>query len=77
MPRRIGTRVARLGEISGDVADDGIELGDGNAQHVSDGLNHVHDVLSPVPGRNGASQTPTLSSLPVRGSPRGREPPTA
>ena len=32
---RIGARLARLGEIAGDVADDRVELRDGDAQDVS------------------------------------------
>ena len=34
LARRIGPRLARLGEIAGDVADDRIELRDGDAQDV-------------------------------------------
>ena len=34
----IRPRLARLGEIAGDVADDRVQLGDGDAQHVGRGL---------------------------------------
>ena len=37
LPRGIGARLARLGEIAGDVADNRVELGDSDAQDVGSG----------------------------------------
>ena len=38
LARGIGPRLARLGEIAGDVADDRVELGNGDAQDVGAGF---------------------------------------
>ena len=50
---RIGARLARLGEIAGDIADHRVELGDGDAQDFGCGLlGHAWHVARPNSPRN-------------------------